>query len=213
MGGDGVVPLVVAEAQGVVGVHRVQALILEGVGPDLVHDADPAALLPQVEHHAPLRLLDAAQGGLELIPAVTAAGAQRVAGEALAVQAGEDVGLTDDLLDDGDVVTGVAVVPEGDDAEGAKAGGQVGHADDAHAHLGRADAAAGVVAVRLDQVVKGSSCLVSGVEQQMGGGPAGAPRALQAAGAVKHFPRQHEGTALHLHPEGGSEAEARGHRA
>ena len=49
---DPVVALVGLEAQGLVGLDRVLALVLELVGHDLVDEADAAALLAQVEQDA-----------------------------------------------------------------------------------------------------------------------------------------------------------------
>ena len=49
---DGVVALVVTEAERQVGIDGVEPAVLERVGPDLVQEADAASLLPQVEQHA-----------------------------------------------------------------------------------------------------------------------------------------------------------------
>ena len=67
-----VVALVVAEPERLVGLHRVQPVVLEGVGPDLVHQTDPAALLAQVEDDPRLLLADEPQRRLELVAAVAA---------------------------------------------------------------------------------------------------------------------------------------------
>src|SRR5690606_40246520 len=43
LGADAVLPEIGGETQGVVGLHRIQPLILEGVGPDLVEKAGASA--------------------------------------------------------------------------------------------------------------------------------------------------------------------------
>ena len=86
VGGDGVVALVVAEAEREVGLHRVEPLLLERVGPDLVEEPDAAPLLAQVEQHPALVPLDRLQPGGELVAAVAAERAQHVAGQALGVE-------------------------------------------------------------------------------------------------------------------------------
>ena len=46
------------EAQAFIGLHRVQAAILQGVGPQLVDQADPTPLLAQIHHHTLTCVLD-----------------------------------------------------------------------------------------------------------------------------------------------------------
>ena len=71
LGGGGVVPGVVRQAQGPVGVHGVHALVLQGVGAQLRGQPDPAALMPaQVEQDARPGGGDRGQRGVQLIPAV-----------------------------------------------------------------------------------------------------------------------------------------------
>src|SRR5688572_29785641 len=67
---DPVVALVGLEAQRLVGGDRVVTLVLELVGHDLVHEADAAALLAEVQQHAPAGLADRLQREVELRAAV-----------------------------------------------------------------------------------------------------------------------------------------------
>ena len=84
---DAVVTKVGAEAERVVGLDRVLALILELVGLELVEQADPAPFLAHVDEDAAPLVLDDGQRLVELGAAVAAVGAEDVAGEALGVHA------------------------------------------------------------------------------------------------------------------------------
>src|SRR5439155_13431247 len=91
LGPDAVLAAVDRQAELDVGVDGVVALLLEAVGPQLVGDADAAALVAaQVDHHAQALLGDVAHGGGQLWAAVTPQRAEHVAGVALAVHAHED---------------------------------------------------------------------------------------------------------------------------
>ena len=68
-----------------------QPLLLQLVGPELVEQADAAALLGHVEEDARALLLDARERPLELLAAVAAERVEDVAGQALRVDADEDV--------------------------------------------------------------------------------------------------------------------------
>ena len=85
LGGDGVVALVLAEAQGEVGLVGVQSGFLQGVRVDLVVQPDATALLPQVQQVA-ADLADPRDRLLQLRTAVAAFAAEDVPGQALAVQ-------------------------------------------------------------------------------------------------------------------------------
>ena len=76
-----------------VGVDGVEALLLQLVGPQLVQQADAAALLREVEQDALALLLDAQQRVLELLAAVAAQRVEHVAGQALRVHAHQHVVL------------------------------------------------------------------------------------------------------------------------
>ena len=78
-----VVPLIIAESECEVGVDRVEALVLQRVRPQLVDEADPPAFLPQVLEQAPRFPSDPRQRDPELVTAVAAQRAERVAREAL----------------------------------------------------------------------------------------------------------------------------------
>ena len=72
LGTDAVVAQVRREAQAFVGLHRVEAAVLQGVGPQLVDQADPTPLLAQVHHNPFTGGVDHAQRRLQLGPAITA---------------------------------------------------------------------------------------------------------------------------------------------
>mmetsp|Transcript_10325 Transcript_10325/g.21915 ORF Transcript_10325/g.21915 Transcript_10325/m.21915 type:complete len:411 (-) Transcript_10325:76-1308(-) len=99
-----------------VGVHRVEAALLQGVGMDLGAQANAAPLLSaQVEQHAVAVSVDALQRLLELRAAVAAERAEDVAGAALRVRADERcpalakgrVEVFRVALDEGDVLDAV----------------------------------------------------------------------------------------------------------
>src|SRR3546814_10508444 len=62
------------------------ALILQRIGAQLVDEADPAPLLPQIEQHAPWRVGHRVERGVKLRPAIAFEAAEPVAGQAFAVQ-------------------------------------------------------------------------------------------------------------------------------
>src|SRR6185295_4441766 len=104
LGADAVIALVGPEAQALVGLDRVVSLLLQLVGAQLVHQADAAALLEEVEEDAVALLLDLLERAVELGAAVAAGGVEDVAGQALAVDADEDRHFGIDLAhDQGDV--------------------------------------------------------------------------------------------------------------
>src|SRR2546422_10825302 len=88
---DAVVPEVFFETELEVRLHGVASLVLEGVGADLVGEADAAPLLVEVDDDAPAGGRDLLERLAELIAAVAAFGAEDVPGQALGVQADEDV--------------------------------------------------------------------------------------------------------------------------
>ena len=88
---DAVVAQVDRQPELEVGVDGVQPLVLQVVGAQLVQQADPAALLGQVEQDAGALALDHRQRGLELLAAVAAQRVEDVAGQALGVHADEHV--------------------------------------------------------------------------------------------------------------------------
>ncbi len=156
VGGDAVVALVVAEAQGLVGLDGVEAVVLQLVGADLVGQADAAALLAQVEQDAVRHRRELAQGGLQLVAAVAAQRADDVAGEALRVEPHRHVLAVDDVLamHEGGVLLAVGLVGEGDHVVGTEARRQVGRGGDPHAHVLRAVAVTGVRLVALQQCIE-----------------------------------------------------------
>src|SRR6201999_153321 len=92
-----VVALVVPEAEGQVGVHRVEPAILERVGAYLVAEANSAPLLTQIEEE-PARLGgELLERHAELVAAIAAERPEGVAGEALGVEARQDVVPLEDV--------------------------------------------------------------------------------------------------------------------
>ena len=92
LGADAVVAQVRRQAEALVGLDRVEAVLLQAVGAQLVQQADAAALLGEVEQHALALALDHRQRRFELLAAVAAQRVEDVAGEALRVHAHEHVG-------------------------------------------------------------------------------------------------------------------------
>jgi hypothetical protein len=89
-----------------------------------VEQPDAAPLLAQVGHQAPFVLANAPERSFDLVATVAAERARGVPGQETRVHAHGYPALTHDVaVDDGQVVLGVTVVPEGEDAEVAEAGG------------------------------------------------------------------------------------------
>src|SRR3712207_3330043 len=100
LGPDAVVPEVGGEAELLVGLDGVHALVLEVVGLHLVEEPDAAALLLHVDDD-PLALAgQKLHGRLELLAAVAAQRVERVAGEAGGVHAHQHVLLALGLAHD-----------------------------------------------------------------------------------------------------------------
>lgn len=94
LGAGAVVAFVGGEAEGEIGIDGVHAFVLEFVGFDLVGEADAAAFLSEIDEDATAFVGDHGHGGFELLAAIAAHGAEDIAGEAFAMDAGED-GLFD----------------------------------------------------------------------------------------------------------------------
>ena len=88
-GGQAEVPTIRPEAQGVVGIDRVEAGVLKLVGPQFRHQADAAALLVLVDHQPAAFRGDGPHGDLQLVVAVAAQRPEHLAGEALRMDAHE----------------------------------------------------------------------------------------------------------------------------
>ena len=147
LGADAVVAQVGREAEALVGLDRVEPLlVLEPVGADLVLEPDAAPFLSHVEQHAAALGVDHLHGGLELLAAVAALGAEGVARQALAVHAHQHVPVGVDLaLHQGHVVDVVDAVLVDDGAEVARVGR-------GHGRLGRPPHELLVAQAVLDQV-------------------------------------------------------------
>ena len=127
LGADVVLPEISGKAQGQVGLQGVHALILEGVGLQLVQQADAPALLPHVEEYAPALPFNLGHGGGQLLAAVAPQGAEAVAGEALGVNPAQHISAVPNVpLYQGHVVLPVEPVSIAVGGELAVPGGQAG---------------------------------------------------------------------------------------
>ena len=88
---DPVVAQVGREPEPQVRVDGVEPFLLQLVGAQLVQQADPAALLAEVQQHAATLALDHRQRRLELLAAIAAQRVEHVAGQALGVHTDEHV--------------------------------------------------------------------------------------------------------------------------
>ena len=96
-----VLPGVSRQAEAVVGLDRVGALLLRQVRPQLVEQPDAATLVTRgVDEDTPALGGDDAQAVAQLDSTVTPQRSQRVAGEALGVHSSEDAGTTFDRAED-----------------------------------------------------------------------------------------------------------------
>ncbi len=130
LGADPVVAQVGREAETQVRVDRVEPVLLQLVGAQLVEQADPATLLAEIQQHAAALALDHRQRRLELLAAVAAQRMEHVAGQALGVHADEHVvGALDLALDERDVVLVVDQRAVADGHELAERGRQPGRDD------------------------------------------------------------------------------------
>src|SRR5438445_6516511 len=84
---DAVLAVIGLEAEAFVRLDGVEALVLQRVRAQLVHEADAAALLPQVKEDTATLAGDPLERGVHLRAAVTPLRAEEVAGEALRVDA------------------------------------------------------------------------------------------------------------------------------
>src|ERR1039457_81615 len=133
---DAVVADVGRETELLVRGHRVEALLLQLVGAQLVDETDAAALLKEIEEHALALPRDQLHRALELRPAIAALRAEDVAREAGGVHAYED-GLVLAPLSrhERHVLLVRDVGPIGDDADQAVARRQRGGGDALHEAL------------------------------------------------------------------------------
>ena len=84
---DAVVPLIVAEAQCEIRLHRVHPAVLQPVRTDFAEESDPPVLLAEIEHDPVVHLSDGRECRLQLVAAVATQRADRITGEALRVKA------------------------------------------------------------------------------------------------------------------------------
>ena len=131
-GPDAVIAFVDAESQPQVGFGRVEPLVLQLVGFDLVAQADAAPLLVEVDDRAFAFALDHAHGFVELFAAVAAVGAEDVARDARRVHTDQHgLSFRPLALGQGRRAPAVALLAERREAEHPPLGGHV----DRHAPL------------------------------------------------------------------------------
>ena len=118
------------EPEPLVGLDRVDALVLERVGADLVHQPDAPPLLVEIEQHAAALLDDLLHGRVQLPAAVAPRGMKQVAGQTRGVHAGEHVLPVANLsADEGDVRLSGKGVLEHTDVELAVVGWELCRGD------------------------------------------------------------------------------------
>ena len=120
-----VVAQIGSKAKAFIGFHRVEAGVLQGVGLELVDQANAPALLAQIHHHPNAGGFDHAQGSLQLGPAVAAQRTKGISCEALAVHPHQHRLLSQLrlALDDGHVLAAIEFVAVADGAEVAEGAG------------------------------------------------------------------------------------------
>ena len=119
-----------SEAELEIRFYGVIAFVLQGIGADLIDEADAAAFLTQVDEDTPTFFGDLAHGCGELLSAVAAERAEAVAGEAFGVDAAEDRRSVIDLSHgEGDVVLAIHAIHEAVDLKVAVLGREFGGGD------------------------------------------------------------------------------------
>src|ERR1039457_6247559 len=102
-GSNAVVALVVIETKRRVGINCIEPIVLHLIGPHLVGEAKPAALLRQIKDDAAAYYFEALKREIELIAPVAPPRAEYVAGETGGVQAHQngygEIGLADNDRD------------------------------------------------------------------------------------------------------------------
>ena len=86
-GGGKIKPFVGVEAELLVGVDRIETLVLQRIGAQFVDEADAAPLLCQINQNAGARLGDLGNRTLQLFAAIAAQRGEQIAGEALRMDA------------------------------------------------------------------------------------------------------------------------------
>lgn len=140
-GRKAVVARVGGEAELLVGFHGVHAAVLQFIGAELVHQADPAPFLGQIEQNTAAGLGNLPQGEFELCAAVAAQGRKHVAREALRMHANQgNCASPDAAVNEGDglILSGSLEAVE---CEAAEARREIGAGDGTHAAAARRFAA------------------------------------------------------------------------
>src|SRR5881409_1183305 len=96
-GGRGVVTSVDGQPERDVRVDRIESAVLERVRADLVEESDAASLVAEVEEYPTVGAPHLLEAGLQLLAAVTAQGAKRLAGQTFGMEPHEHGLVTRDL--------------------------------------------------------------------------------------------------------------------
>ena len=125
LGANSVVAEVRCKAQPFVGLHGVQARVLQGIGLELVDQADATPFLAQIHHHPLSRRFHHAECRFQLGPAITAERTEGIAREALGVHPNQDrtcrcFGMA---FDDRHVLAAIELIAVADGSKRAKSTG------------------------------------------------------------------------------------------
>lgn len=127
-----VIAQISGEAEPAIRLDGVEALVLKLVGANLVHQADAAALLGQIEEQAGARAANLAERQFELRTAIAANRAENVAGETLGMDANQrDGAIREMAARENERAFAGACVLDAEDGETTVAGGQLGPGNDA----------------------------------------------------------------------------------
>ena len=88
--GRAVQPLIGVETQLLIGIDRVEAFVLKGVGPQLIDQANATAFLSQIEYQATTLGADLGDRTAQLIAAIAPQTTEQIPGETLGVQSNQN---------------------------------------------------------------------------------------------------------------------------
>lgn len=124
-----------SESEAAVGFDSIESFILKLVGFQLVDQADPAALLRQIEHNSVRSFRDFAKRKLELGATVTSLGSKNIAREALRMNPDQrSFAAFQSTVSNGHRLLLWPAPFDSDDLEAAKACGQAGRGDNSRVY-------------------------------------------------------------------------------
>ena len=114
------------EPQSEIGFQRIHALLLKFIGTQFVDQTDAPAFLPHIEQDTPAFFFDLCHGGGQLLAAIAAQGAERIACQAFRVDAAQNIlSIANVALYQCNVMFSVQAAHKTISSEGAILGGQV----------------------------------------------------------------------------------------